>query len=192
VILTAKRFRSGCVIPQIPALLFSTLSYAFFLSFARVGSSHIAPTTWPLMWVCFTVVLMFLPVPVLFKRSRYWTNASLGVLLLSGTRRVEVGHALFILRNCFILFGSTFQFTDFWMGYVHKIHLRLFVMLKHCYLSGISSAVSHSHYQTSTLLAAHIATTSLIHGKGVTPPLTHGLYLLLSLLCLYFCGWPRV
>ncbi|KAJ3565291.1 hypothetical protein NP233_g7722 [Leucocoprinus birnbaumii] len=36
---------------EIPSILFATLCYSFWLSFARIGSSRISPTMWPLAWL---------------------------------------------------------------------------------------------------------------------------------------------
>ncbi|KAJ7906260.1 EXS family protein/ERD1/XPR1/SYG1 family protein [Mycena leptocephala] len=72
------------------------LSYAFWLSFAQIGSPSISPTIWPLVWLAFAAVIMLAPFPFLFKPSRYWLLKNVGKLLASGTRRVE--------------------FADFWMG----------------------------------------------------------------------------
>jgi len=55
-----------------------------------------SPTSWPLVWFCFTFLLMVNPLPVMSKPSRWWLIKNVAKLLVSGTRRVE--------------------FTDFWMG----------------------------------------------------------------------------
>lgn len=78
------------ILPQIPALIFTTLCYAFWLSFKQIGSPLISPVIWPLVWLAFTAVVMFDPFRILFKPSRYWLLRNTGRLLLSGTRRVEV------------------------------------------------------------------------------------------------------
>nr|GAT52934.1 signal transduction protein [Mycena chlorophos] len=79
---------------QIPSILFATLCGAFWLSFAQIGS--LSPTLYPLIWLGFAAVLMFDPLPLVFKPSRWWLLRSIGKLLTSGTRPVE--------------------FADFWMG----------------------------------------------------------------------------
>lgn len=81
---------------EIPALMLSTLCYAFWLSFARVGSSHFSPTLWPLVWLIFVGVVILDPFPLFFKHSRFWLLKELYRLLTSGAHRVE--------------------FADFWMG----------------------------------------------------------------------------
>ncbi|KAJ3552867.1 hypothetical protein NM688_g3924 [Phlebia brevispora] len=81
---------------EIPALLLSTLCYAFWLSFSRIGLPHFNPVLWPLIWILFAAVIMFDPLPVLFKTSRWWLIRNTSRLLTSGMHRVE--------------------FADFWMG----------------------------------------------------------------------------
>jgi hypothetical protein len=79
---------------EIPSFLFATLCYTFWLSFA--GIETVSPMVWPLVWLALTAFIMFNPLPVLFKSSRYWLLKATGKLFLSGVRRVE--------------------FTDFWLG----------------------------------------------------------------------------
>ncbi|EIW72108.1 hypothetical protein TREMEDRAFT_70627 [Tremella mesenterica DSM 1558] len=74
---------------QIPAFLFLTLCYCFFFTFSRVGEPHIAPTTWPAVWVVFVVVFFLNPLPVWRKRSRYWLLKVLFRVLTPGYSRVE-------------------------------------------------------------------------------------------------------
>ncbi|THH32928.1 hypothetical protein EUX98_g1237 [Antrodiella citrinella] len=81
---------------EIPAFLMSTLCYAFWLSFKRIGEHGISPTLWPLIWLALVFCVLFNPLPIYFKRSRYWLVQKSLNLLISGTHRVE--------------------FTDFWMG----------------------------------------------------------------------------
>lgn len=73
-----------------PAFLLSLLCYAFWLSFARVGADNVAPTTWPLLWLAFAALVMFNPMPTMFKPSRWWLIKNVGKLLTSGMHRVEV------------------------------------------------------------------------------------------------------
>lgn len=81
---------------EIPSLLFATLCHTFLLSFARIGSSHISPTTWPLLWLALTAAILFDPLPLLFRPSRSWLLRAIGSLFISWARHVE--------------------FTDFWLG----------------------------------------------------------------------------
>ncbi|KAL0578222.1 Xenotropic and polytropic retrovirus receptor 1 [Marasmius crinis-equi] len=81
---------------EIPALLFSTLCYAFWLSFFEVGSPGLLPIRWPLVWLAFAFGVTFNPLNFGFRSSRYWLIRTVGRLLISGTRPVE--------------------FADFWMG----------------------------------------------------------------------------
>ncbi|KAH8113948.1 EXS family-domain-containing protein [Phellopilus nigrolimitatus] len=81
---------------ELPAFLLSTLIYAFWLSFRRIGAHVIASTTWPLVWIVFALIVVFNPLPVLFRSSRWWLIKKVGKLLVSGTKPVE--------------------FTDFWLG----------------------------------------------------------------------------
>ncbi|OCB90034.1 EXS family protein/ERD1/XPR1/SYG1 family protein [Sanghuangporus baumii] len=81
---------------ELPAFLLSTLIYAFWLSFAQIGVSNVAPTTWPIAWLAFTLLVLLDPLPIFFPESRWWLVRKTGKLLLSGTQPVE--------------------FTDFWLG----------------------------------------------------------------------------
>ncbi|OBZ67468.1 Phosphate transporter PHO1 [Grifola frondosa] len=82
---------------EAPAFLLSLLCYAFWLSFSRIGSSNVAPTTWPLLWLALTALVLLDPLPILFRPSRWWLVKNVIKLLTSGMHRVE--------------------FTDFWMGH---------------------------------------------------------------------------
>lgn len=87
------RTRLGhCEYFELPAILFATLAYAFWLSFSHIG----VPTIWPLAWIVFALVVVLHPIPVLYKSSRWWLVRSVGKLLVSGVHPVE--------------------FIDFWMG----------------------------------------------------------------------------
>jgi hypothetical protein len=81
---------------ELPSMLLASLMYAFWLSFSLVGYPTVSPTTWPLVWLAFAFILLFEPLPVTFRSSRYWLIKIVARLFVSGTKRVE--------------------FTDFWMG----------------------------------------------------------------------------
>ncbi|KAK8853230.1 hypothetical protein IAR55_003932 [Kwoniella newhampshirensis] len=74
---------------EIPAFLFLTLSYCFYFSFARVGSSNVDPTTWPAAWLVFFAVFFLNPLPVLRRQSRYWLLRVLFRVCTPGYSRVE-------------------------------------------------------------------------------------------------------
>ena len=57
---------------QIPSFMFLTLSWCMWFTFAQIGSAHINPTSWPLIWFVFVVALMANPAPIFFRDSRYW------------------------------------------------------------------------------------------------------------------------
>ncbi|CAK5274535.1 unnamed protein product [Mycena citricolor] len=97
---------------QTPAILLTALCYAFWLSFSRILDAHVAPATWPLVWLAFTGIVMFDPFPLLYRPSRYWLVKSTANLLKSGLKRVEVPWFLFRM----MLPTDATQFTDFWMG----------------------------------------------------------------------------
>lgn len=88
---------------QIPAFLFSTLCYAFWLSFNRIGSHTISPEHWPLLWLLLVAALLLNPLPILYKSSRWWLLKNVSRLLTSGAHRVEV---------CF-LFAYPHPFTSY-------------------------------------------------------------------------------
>jgi hypothetical protein len=77
-------------VAQIPAFLLTLLAYAFWISFYRIGSHVIDPTTWPLIWLGFAAFFMINPLPIWRKSSRWWFLKSVGRLLLPGMTRVEV------------------------------------------------------------------------------------------------------
>ena len=81
--------------PQIPAFLLTTLIYAFWLSFSRIGSKTVNPTVWPLLWLALTTFIIINPLPIWSKSSRWWFLKKVGRLLISGTRRVEVCHRIY-------------------------------------------------------------------------------------------------
>ncbi len=83
---------------KLPAFLLSLLCYAFWLSFSRIGTTHVAPTTWPLLWLLFSAAVVIDPLPIMCKPSRTWLLRNMSRLLTSGIHRVE--------------------FADFWMGCV--------------------------------------------------------------------------
>ncbi|KIR29217.1 hypothetical protein I309_01804 [Cryptococcus deuterogattii LA55] len=74
---------------EIPAFLFLTLSYCFYFSFARVGSSNVDPTTWPAAWLVFLCVFWLNPLPVLRRGTRYWLLRVMFRVLTPGYSRVE-------------------------------------------------------------------------------------------------------
>ncbi|KAH0580784.1 hypothetical protein H2248_011943 [Termitomyces sp. 'cryptogamus'] len=81
---------------EIPTILLAALCWAFWLSFRRVGSPHILPQYWLLVWLGFCAFVVLEPLTLFCKSSRYWFIRKTAKLLISGTRRVE--------------------FADFWMG----------------------------------------------------------------------------
>ncbi|KAB5594687.1 Xenotropic and polytropic retrovirus receptor 1 [Ceratobasidium theobromae] len=82
---------------ELPAFLFSTLSYAFWLSFSGIGSTVIHSTLWPIIWVALAVAVLVNPFPIFHRPARWWFLCTLGNLFVSGwVTRVE--------------------FADFWMG----------------------------------------------------------------------------
>lgn len=75
---------------EVPAMLLTTLMYAFYFSFARVGEHTVHPTSWPLLWLLFVAFVLFNPLPIFARSARYWLLRNCGRLLTSGVRRVEV------------------------------------------------------------------------------------------------------
>lgn len=81
---------------ELPAFLFTTLCYAFWLSFSRAGAETVASTTWPIIWVGLAAAVLVNPLPLFHRSARWWLLRTVGKLFVSGRTRVE--------------------FTDFWMG----------------------------------------------------------------------------
>jgi hypothetical protein len=79
---------------ELPLLFLATLMYAFWFSFARVASDAIDPTTWPMIWLLFVVVVIFNPLPILKRSARFWMLRNTYRLLTSGIHRVEVESVL--------------------------------------------------------------------------------------------------
>ncbi|KAG1862041.1 EXS family protein/ERD1/XPR1/SYG1 family protein [Suillus subalutaceus] len=78
---------------NLPAFLLCALAYCFMLSFIQVGP----PLIWPLVWLALVVIVVFNPIPIIFRgHSRWWLIKSVARLGVSGLWTVE--------------------FTDFWLG----------------------------------------------------------------------------
>ncbi len=101
-----------CLSAQMPAFLLSLLCYAFWLSFARIGTENVAPTTWPLLWLAFAALVMFDPLPIMFKSSRWWLIRNVSKLLTSGMHHVEVGSQLMGDSSVVLIFLSVRRFLD--------------------------------------------------------------------------------
>lgn len=82
--------------PQLPAFLFMTLCYAFWISFSHATTLSVAvsPTTWPLAWLIFALSVLFNPLPVFLPSSRWWLIRSTWKLFMFTRQRVEVKHFL--------------------------------------------------------------------------------------------------
>ncbi|CCL99566.1 uncharacterized protein FIBRA_01584 [Fibroporia radiculosa] len=74
---------------ELPSLMISTLCYAFWLSFARVGASSVDPSNWALIWLAWAMAVWLNPLPILWRSSRYWLIRNIARQLTSGVRRVE-------------------------------------------------------------------------------------------------------
>ncbi|ODN94664.1 hypothetical protein L198_04805 [Cryptococcus wingfieldii CBS 7118] len=74
---------------ELPSFLFLTLSYCFYFSFARIGSSNVAPTTWPAAWLVFFAVFWINPFPIFRRQTRYWLLKVLFRVITPGYSRVE-------------------------------------------------------------------------------------------------------
>ena len=73
------------------------LAYAFMFSFTSIWS----PTAWPLLWLLFTLVFLFNPLPILTHRARWWFFQTLGRQLRSGTFRVKVCVCFAVACPCY-------------------------------------------------------------------------------------------
>lgn len=74
---------------EIPTFLFATLSFAMWFTFYRVGAEHVAPTTWPLAWLVFTIAVFINPLPIMHRPSRYWLLRTLGRVATPGYSHVR-------------------------------------------------------------------------------------------------------
>lgn len=68
----------------------STLCYSLWLSFHRIGSHTVHPTTWPLIWLGFNAFMLCNPLPVYHRSSRVWLIKQFARLLITGLKRVGV------------------------------------------------------------------------------------------------------
>lgn len=80
------------LIAQTPALLLSTLVYAFLISFMRYTDDFLHPYHIPLIWLGFAALVLVNPLPMMLKPSRFWLLRELGILVRSATLiyRVDV------------------------------------------------------------------------------------------------------
>lgn len=79
--LDAKLNDATFLLPQIPSFFLCTLSYAMWFTFARIGEENINPTSWPLIWFVFVLVVLLNPFKILYRDSRYWFLKSVPSLL---------------------------------------------------------------------------------------------------------------
>ena len=66
------------------------MSYAFFLTFFRIGSPGISPSYWLFVWLGFATILIFNPLPIWYRSSRVWFLRIFGRVISSGVHTVEV------------------------------------------------------------------------------------------------------
>ncbi|KAF8524324.1 EXS family-domain-containing protein [Hysterangium stoloniferum] len=81
---------------ELPSFLLATLCFSFWLAFSQIGNANVAPTSWPLVWITFSVIIMINPLPIFSRDSRYWVIRRISRLLIPG--------------------ASPVGFTDFWLG----------------------------------------------------------------------------
>ncbi|KIJ36931.1 hypothetical protein M422DRAFT_50759 [Sphaerobolus stellatus SS14] len=124
---------------EFPAFLFATLSLCVWLSFSLVGTSHIAPTTWPLIWLVFALVLLFNPFPIFARGGRAWLIKHVIRLLTAGTTSVE--------------------FADFWLG---DQFCSLTFSLAHIYTIGCAYDVGWKDVFGRCASSAHWVTFALL------------------------------
>jgi hypothetical protein len=159
---------------QVPAVLFTTLCYAFWLSFARIGSDTVAPTTWPLIWLVFCAVFTMNPLPLYYRASRGWLYRIFGRLLLPGARRVEVRFSATapMLSDHFLLPSSPISGSGECV--LVTIQCQDLTTLP---IEVINSAVLYFHYQTSISSVASTPHTSTRTGGSVVQTLLIGGFL---------------
>ncbi|VDB96026.1 unnamed protein product [Peniophora sp. CBMAI 1063] len=103
---------------ELPALLITTLCYAFWLSFTRTGQRVMPPQAWPVAWLLLSLVILVNPLPILERSSRFWLIRNVARLATSGAHHV--------------------RFTDFWLG---DQFTSLIFPLSNLYFVGCSYAV---------------------------------------------------
>ncbi|WVO14281.1 hypothetical protein L204_101913 [Cryptococcus depauperatus] len=104
---------------ELPAFLFLTLSYCFYFSFARIGSSNVDPTTWPAAWLVFFAVFWLNPLPILRRRTRYWLLKVLFRVITPGYSKVEF-IAFFVADELNSLIYTIENIYFIACAYVHK------------------------------------------------------------------------
>lgn len=83
-----KRILDWREMANIPSFLIATLGLCIWINFSMFGASQMY-IYFPLILISFTVIIIFLPAPILFHRGRMWFLYSNWRLLLAGLYPVE-------------------------------------------------------------------------------------------------------
>lgn len=75
--------------PQLPALLYFTLSLFFWAAWNNFWPDQIAPSAYPLAWIILMLLIMLNPLPVLYPAARWWLLRSFCRMITSGLVAVE-------------------------------------------------------------------------------------------------------
>ncbi|GAA5907650.1 Syg1p [Sporobolomyces salmoneus] len=69
---------------EIPATLLFVLSLFFWAAFSNFWPDHISPSSYPLAWLVFTLVVLLCPLNVFYASSRWWMARSMARVFSSG------------------------------------------------------------------------------------------------------------
>lgn len=69
---------------QIPATLLFVLSLFFWAAFSNFWPDHISPSSYPLAWLVFTLVLLLCPLNLFYASARWWMARSMARVFSSG------------------------------------------------------------------------------------------------------------
>ncbi|GAA5959606.1 hypothetical protein JCM3765_007215 [Sporobolomyces pararoseus] len=69
---------------EIPATLFFVLSLFFFAAFSNFWPDHISPSSYPLAWLVFTLVILLCPLNLFYASARWWMARSMARVFSSG------------------------------------------------------------------------------------------------------------
>lgn len=91
------------------------MSYAFFLTFFRIGSPGISPSYWLFVWLGFATILIFNPLPIWYRSSRVWFLRIFGRVITSGVHTVEV---------CYLYYEYTSPHYPPVLGFLARVSAR--------------------------------------------------------------------
>lgn len=169
--------------------MFSTLIYAFYLSFSLHTLPILHPIYLPLIWLGLAGATLVNPLPVFFRESRWWFLRVCSKLLYSIflRQRVEVRINISITRHVTNNRPVVYWFLD---GVRLTLTINAYPWSNEP--KAISSVRSSSHSRTFTSLDVLIIPPSTIHGFGAKLLERIGVFFGRLRPFLVLFGWCRV